>query len=79
MEYGDFIPIRDAKDDSDIGRFVKNRNAIYWQIRKRNQNGLVLAKAVFKGPDGEWEIFQHRPLYFYRFLFGQHRELPPQK
>ena len=68
MEYVDFVPIKDAKDDSDIGRFVKNRNAIYWQIRKRNQNGLLLAKAVFKGPDGEWWI--NKPSYLAWFTQG---------
>ena len=68
MEYVDFVPIRDVKNDPDIGRFVKNRNAIYWQIRKRNQNGLVLAKAVFKGPDGEWWV--NKPNYLAWFTQG---------
>ena len=61
MDYSDFVPLREAKADTDIGRFLRNRDALYWQIRKRNQNGLLLAKAVFKGPDGQWWI--NKPNY----------------
>ena len=66
MNYEDFIPLRLAKDDPDIGRFLRNRNSLYWQIRNRNTNGLAVAQAVTKGPDGEWWI--HKPAYF-RWFF----------
>ncbi|MDP6920186.1 MAG: hypothetical protein QGH43_13170 [Arenicellales bacterium] len=66
MNYEDFIPLRLAKDDPDIGRFLRNRNTLYWQIRKRNTNGLAVAEAVIKGPDGEWWI--NKPAYFRWFV-----------
>ena len=56
MDYSDFVPLRVAKADPDIGRFLRNRDALYWQIRKRTNNGLATAGAVFKGPDGEWWV-----------------------
>ena len=68
MDYSDFVPLREAKADTDIGRFLRNRDALYWQIRKRNQNGLLLAKAVFKGPDGQWWI--NKPNYLVWFTRG---------
>lgn len=66
MEYADFVPLRDAKADPDIGRFLKNRETLYWQIRNRQTNGLGAANAVAKGPDGEWWI--NKPAYFRWFV-----------
>ena len=62
MDYSDFVPLRVAKADPDIGRFLRNRAALYWQIRRRDHNGLTVANAVFKGPDGEWWV--NKPAYF---------------
>jgi len=66
MDYTDFVPLRDAKADPDIGRFLRNRNSLYWQIRNRNTNGLAVAQAVTKGPDGEWWI--NKPAYLQWFV-----------
>ena len=54
-QYQDFVSIRDASEDDDVGRFLKNRNALYWQIRNRQRNGLDDASAVFKGKDGQYD------------------------
>ncbi len=66
MDYSDFVPLREAKTDPDIGRFLRNRNTLYWQIRNRNTNGLAATQAVTKGPDGEWWI--NKPVYFQWFV-----------
>ncbi|MBT4404468.1 MAG: hypothetical protein HN738_15820 [Gammaproteobacteria bacterium] len=66
MNYEDFVPLRNAKADSDIGRFLKNRDTLYWQIRNRKVNGLEFAHAVTKAPDGEWWI--NKPAYFRWFV-----------
>ena len=68
MDYSDFVSLREAKIDPDIGRFLKNRDALYWQIRKRETNGLLEAGAVTKAPDGEWWI--NKPAYFQWFVRG---------
>ena len=62
MEYNDLISLHDAATDPDVGRFLRNRNALYWQIRRRSTNGLCEAKAVFKAPDGQWWV--NKPAYF---------------
>ena len=73
--YQDFVSIRDASEDDDVGRFLKNRNALYWQIRNRQRNGLDDASAVFKGKDGQWWI--NKPAYL--AWFTQELEVQPHE
>jgi len=54
--FSDYVSLREADQDPDIGRFVKNRDSLYWVIRNRRTNGLASARAVFKGPDKQWWI-----------------------
>ena len=54
--YSDYVSLREANQDPDIGRFIKNRDSLYWIIRNRQENGLVDAGVVFKGPDKQWWI-----------------------
>jgi hypothetical protein len=68
MNYTDLVPLRDAKDDPEIGRFLRTRDSLYWHIRRRQVNGLGKARAIFKGPDGEWWI--NKPAYFRWFTQG---------
>ena len=45
-----------ANQDPDIGRFIKNRDILYWTIRNRQENDLVDSAAVFKTRDKQWCI-----------------------
>ena len=56
LAYSDYVSLREANQDPDIGRFIKNRDSLYWIIRKRQENSLADAGAAFKGPDKQWWI-----------------------
>jgi len=70
-EYTDYVSLREANQDPDIGRFIRNRDSLYWIIRNRQENGLVDAGVVFKGPDKQWWIRKSAFLdWFTRDLVG---------
>jgi len=72
LNYSDYVSLREANQDPDIGRFIKNRDSLYWIIRKRQENGLVDAGVVFKGPDKQWWIRKSAFLdWFTRDLAGE--------
>ena len=68
MNYSDFVPLQEAKIDPDLGRVLKNRDSLYWQIRQRKVNGLADARAVAKAPDGQWWV--NKPAYLKWFFQG---------
>ena len=65
-KFHQFVPLRKASTDPEIGTFIKTADQVYWQVRNRERNGLDQASAVFKGKDGQWWI--HKPRYLAWFV-----------